>query len=90
MNYQHICTAGMVAHHDMLTAHEALEAGPTSIHMRLVLMRHLTMEIANVAKAHWSQALREPLALLSPGGWRRKVRSSSSTILPARSRSTGG
>lgn len=39
----------MVAHHDLLTAHEALEAESASINMRLVLVRHLMMEIANVA-----------------------------------------
>jgi len=39
----------MIAHHGLSTAHEALEAGPTSVSMRLVLMRHLIMEIANVA-----------------------------------------
>ncbi|MEO1985162.1 MAG: hypothetical protein ABGX47_00680 [Martelella sp.] len=49
MDYRHICTAGMVAHHDLLTAHEALEAGPESLSLRLVLMRHLMLEIANVA-----------------------------------------
>ena len=49
MNYRHICTAGMVAHHDLLTTHEALEAGPASMNMRLVLIRHLIIEIANVA-----------------------------------------
>jgi hypothetical protein len=49
MNHRHICTAGMVAHHDLLTTHLALEAGPESRNMRLVLMRHLIMEIANVA-----------------------------------------
>jgi hypothetical protein len=49
MNHRHICTAGMVAHHDLLTAHEALEAGPASMNMRLVLLRHLIIEIGNVA-----------------------------------------
>jgi hypothetical protein len=49
MNYRHICIGGMIAHHGLSTAHEALEAGPTSVSMRLVLMRHLIMEIANVA-----------------------------------------
>lgn len=39
----------MVAHHDLLTAHEALEIGPASMSMRLVLMRHIMMEIANIA-----------------------------------------
>ena len=39
----------MVAQHDLLTAHEALEAGVSSINMRLVLFRHLIGEIANVA-----------------------------------------
>ena len=49
MNYRHICLAGMVAHHGLVTAHEALEAGPSSLSMRLLLMRHLISEIANVA-----------------------------------------
>lgn len=49
MNYRHICTAGMIAHHGLSTAHEALEAGPASISVRLVLLRHLIMEIGNVA-----------------------------------------
>jgi hypothetical protein len=49
MNYRHLCTAGMIAHHDLLAAHEALEAGPASPSMRLVLLRHLIMEIANVS-----------------------------------------
>lgn len=39
----------MVAHHDLLTAHEALEAGPASMNMRLVLLRHLILELGNVA-----------------------------------------
>jgi hypothetical protein len=49
MNHRHICAAGMVAHHDLQTTHEALEAGPASVNVRLVLMRHLIMEVANVA-----------------------------------------
>lgn len=49
MNYRHICTAGMVAHHGLKTAHEALEGGAESLSMRLLLMRHIMMEIANVA-----------------------------------------
>ena len=49
MDYRHICTAGMVARHDLTTAHEALEAGPDSPSLRLVLMRHIMLEIANVA-----------------------------------------
>jgi hypothetical protein len=49
MNYRHICTAGMVAHHGLKTAHEALELGVESSSMRLLLMRHIMMEIANVA-----------------------------------------
>lgn len=49
MNYRHICTAGMVAHHGLRTAHEALEGGAESVNMRLLLMRHIMMEIANVA-----------------------------------------
>ncbi|MGR6429653.1 hypothetical protein ACU5AY_01910 [Rhizobium sp. PAMB 3174] len=49
MDYRHICTAGTVAHHDLLVAHEALEAGPESMNMRLVLIRHLILEIANIA-----------------------------------------
>ena len=39
----------MVAHHSLTTAHEALEAGPSSLNMRLLLMRYLISEIANVA-----------------------------------------
>lgn len=39
----------MVAHHDLLTAHETLKAGPASMNMRLVLLRHLIIEIGNVA-----------------------------------------
>jgi hypothetical protein len=50
MNYRHICTAGMVAHHDLLTTHQALGAGSTSDNMYLVLMRHIIAEIANVAE----------------------------------------
>lgn len=49
MNYRHVCTAGMVAHHDLLTAHEALEAGTVEMNMRMVLMRHIILEVANVA-----------------------------------------
>lgn len=49
MNYRHICTAGMVAHHGLKTAHEALEGGAESLSMRLLLMRHIMMEIANIA-----------------------------------------
>ncbi|XSC43789.1 hypothetical protein ACF1BQ_039235 [Bradyrhizobium sp. RDT10] len=49
MNHRHLCTASMIAHHDLLAAHEALEVGPASPNMRLVLLRHLIMEIANVA-----------------------------------------
>lgn len=49
MNYRHVCTAGMVTHNDLLAAHEALEAGPENMTMRLVLMRHIMLEIANVA-----------------------------------------
>jgi hypothetical protein len=49
MDYRHICTAGMVAHHDLLTTHQALQAGPESVYMRLVLIRHVIVEIANIA-----------------------------------------
>jgi hypothetical protein len=49
MNYRHICIAGMLAHHGLKTAHEALEFGAESVSMRLLLMRHIMMEIANVA-----------------------------------------
>lgn len=49
MDYRHICTASMVALHDLLTAHETLEEGPASDAMRIVLMRHIMLEIANVA-----------------------------------------
>jgi hypothetical protein len=49
MNHRHICTAGMISHHDLVTTYQALEAGPASMNMRLVLIRHLIMAIANVA-----------------------------------------
>lgn len=49
MNYRHICIAGMVAHHGLRTAHEALGVGAESLSMRLVMMRYLMMELANVA-----------------------------------------
>lgn len=49
MDYRHICTAGMVTRHDLITAHEALESGPESLSMRMVLLRHIMLEIANVA-----------------------------------------
>ena len=49
MNYRHISTAGMIAHHALSTGHEALETGPASISVRLVLLRHLILEIGNVA-----------------------------------------
>lgn len=48
----------MVTHHDLVTAHEALESGPGSISLRLVLLRHVMLEIANVAEiAAMSRAL---------------------------------
>ena len=49
MNYRHICTASMVAHHGLKTAHDALEGGVDSLSMRLLLIRHIMMEIANIA-----------------------------------------
>ena len=49
MDYRHICTAGMVALHDLQTAHKLLEDGPESMNLRLVLIRHLILEIANIA-----------------------------------------
>lgn len=49
MDYRHICTAGMISHHDLLTVHEALEAGDTSPSIRVVFFRHLILEIANIA-----------------------------------------
>ncbi len=39
----------MIAHHGLKTAHEALEAGNVPLGMRLLLLRHIMMEIANVA-----------------------------------------
>ena len=39
----------MVAQHDLLAAHQALSDGPGSMNMRLLLIRHIILEIANVA-----------------------------------------
>ncbi|NCN85413.1 MAG: hypothetical protein GW808_02040 [Sphingomonadales bacterium] len=49
MDFRHICTAAMVAKHDLQTAHEALEAGPETQNLRIVFMRHIILEIANIA-----------------------------------------
>lgn len=39
----------MVTHHGLLATHEALEAGTANINMRMVLLRHIMLEIANTA-----------------------------------------
>lgn len=48
MDYIHILVAARLAQADLKTADEALEAGP-DFPMRLVLMRHLLVAVANVA-----------------------------------------
>lgn len=49
MDHRHVCSAAMVSNHDLLVAHEALEAGPSTMGLHLLLMRHLILEIANIA-----------------------------------------
>lgn len=49
MDYRHICTAGMVAHHDLAIVHEALEENTSGLSMFVVLSRHLILEMGNVA-----------------------------------------
>ncbi|HEX8644501.1 MAG TPA: hypothetical protein VF702_11380 [Allosphingosinicella sp.] len=59
MDYRHICTAAMIAHHGLRTAHDAanrlssdkddLETKTDLLSMRQILFRHVMLEIANIA-----------------------------------------
>jgi hypothetical protein len=59
MDYRHICTAAMIAHYGLRTAHNAaseltcaddsLDAKANVLGMRQLLFRHIVLEIANIA-----------------------------------------
>lgn len=59
MDYRHICTAAMISHHGLQTAHNAasrhsadqddLETKTSLLSMRQMLFRHIMLEIANIA-----------------------------------------
>jgi hypothetical protein len=49
MDYVHLLTAARVVQSELISADAALEAGPSDHAIRLVLMKHLLVAIANVA-----------------------------------------
>jgi hypothetical protein len=59
MDYRHICTAAMIAHHGLQTAHDAanrlssdkddLDTKTNLLSMMQMLFRHIMLEIANIA-----------------------------------------